>query len=96
MYSKYPEVIEINNMTASTVVRETKAVFARHGVARIIYTDNGTQFMSREFTTFSKEWGFILKTSSAMYSQSNGFIERHVQTIKNLIKKAKADNKDFL
>jgi len=96
MYSKFPEVIELPNMTANTIIKETKAIFSRHGVPKIAFADNGTQFVSNEFLQFANQWGFKLQTSSARYSQSNGFIERHVQTIKNLFKKAKSDKKDIM
>lgn len=35
------------------------------------------------------------KTSSPRYAQSNGLLERHIQTIKKLIQKAQEDNKDI-
>ena len=44
---------------------------------------------------FAKEWQFECKTSSPTYGQSNGFIERHIQSIKSLLKKSTEDNKDL-
>ncbi|KAK7868242.1 hypothetical protein R5R35_000643 [Gryllus longicercus] len=95
LYSKYPEVAQLRNMSSESVVNECKAVFARHGKPEKVYSDNGTNFVSREIRNFAKEWEFECTTSSAGYSQSNEFIERHVQTIKNLLQKSLKDNKDI-
>ncbi|KAB0797405.1 hypothetical protein PPYR_08399 [Photinus pyralis] len=94
-YSKYPEVVHMRNDTSSVkVVKEFKAIFSRHGIPNLLYTDGGPQFVSNNFQQFVREWGIIHKTSSPRYPKSNGFIERHVQTIKQILKKCYLDKKD--
>ena len=51
-------------------------------------------FNSREFKTFATSWNFQVVTSSPDYPQSNGLVERNIQTIKHLFKKAHDENKD--
>ncbi|XP_063590442.1 uncharacterized protein K02A2.6-like [Penaeus indicus] len=49
---------------------------------------------SEEFATFASNWELEHITSSPHYPQSNGFIERIIQTVKNTLDKAKRSNKD--
>ncbi|XP_018366780.1 PREDICTED: uncharacterized protein K02A2.6-like [Trachymyrmex cornetzi] len=95
VYSKFPEVIVLRNGTTSqAIIREIKPCFSRHGIPEIVYTDNGPQLASYECTKFLQKWEIKHKTSSPTHAQSNGFIERQVQTIKKILKKAVHDGKD--
>ena len=85
--SKYFEVSALPNTLASTVVQHTKCIFARFGIPKTVVSDNGPQYSSHQYTTFSKEWGFPHDTSSPRYPKSNGFVERAIQTVKKTIKR---------
>jgi len=52
-------------------------------------------FNSSELRKFAKQWHFVVITTSPNYPQSNGLIERNVQTIKRLYKKAIEGNTSF-
>ncbi|XP_021360877.1 uncharacterized protein LOC110455216 [Mizuhopecten yessoensis] len=52
-------------------------------------SDNGPQFGSAEFREFAREYGFEHTTTSPYHAQSNGQVERMVQTVKRLLFKAK-------
>ena len=56
-----------------------------------VICDNGKQFTSREYQDFAAKYGFKLTTSSPYYPKGHGFIERQVQTIKNLLSKCDKD-----
>lgn len=95
MYSKFPELITLKDLTAETTMTAIKSIFSRFGKPDILYTDNGSQFVNKDFQNFLTEWEVTHKTNSPRYSQSNGFVERHIQTIKKLIKKAIDDDRDI-
>ena len=84
--SKYFEVSVIPNTLASTVIQHTKSIFVRFGIPKIVISDNGPQYSSREYKKFAKEWGFHHDTSSPKYPKSNGLVERTVQTVNRTIK----------
>ena len=88
-FSRYPEVIKLSTLTASSVISAAKGVFSRHGIPDEFRSDNGPQFDSEEFEQFAKQYGFEHKTSSPYYPQGNALAERTVQTVKNLLKKSK-------
>ena len=52
-----------------------KRLFSTHGIPEKLLTDNGRQFVSREFELFAKEWNFAHITSSPYYAQSNGLLK---------------------
>ena len=94
-YSKYPEIARLKSTTSEAVIERMKEIFCRHGIPKIVMSDNGPQFTSQEYKIFSDRYNFTRMYSSPMYPCSNGQAERSVQTIKQLIKKTRADNKDI-
>ena len=52
-----------------------------------IVSDNGPPFQSKEFAKFLSGLGIRHTTSSPGYPHSNGFIERHIQMVKNMLSK---------
>ena len=77
-----------------TIVKKMKKMFSRLGIPETLRSDNGPQYIAQVFKEFSKEWNFKHVTSSPEYPKSNGFVERHIQIVKNLLTKAKQSGKD--
>ena len=87
-FSKMPFVRCLKSISSAEVIKFHKDMFAIHGIPKLLYSDNGPQYDSTMFRDFAKTWDFEHTTSSPRYPQSNGFIERNVQTIKLVLKKA--------
>ena len=66
-----------------------RGVFDKYGIIEKLISDSGPQFTSNEFKQFSVNYRSKHVTSSLQYAQSNGGIERQVQTIKRLFQKCK-------
>ena len=63
-------------------------LFSIEGYPDEIVSDNGPPFQSKEFAKFLSGLGIKHTTSSPGYPHSNGFIERHIQTVKNMLSKS--------
>ena len=57
--------------------------------------DNGPLFNGKEFSSFPTGLGIRHTTSSPNYPQSNGFMERQIQTVKRLMEKAISTGRNF-
>lgn len=75
-YSKYFEINKLTDTTSATVVHHTKKIFARYGIPKLVFSENGPEFTSVEFKRFSAKWDFKLETSRPEYAQCNGLVER--------------------
>ena len=73
-HSKFFEVSLLPDMHSSTVIKKTQEVFARHGITKVVFSDNGPEFDSLEYKDFSERWDFVHDTSSPKFPQSNGLI----------------------
>ena len=63
-------------------------LFSIEGYPDEIVSDNGPPFQSKEFAKFLSGLGIKHTTSSPGYPCSNGFIEQHIQTVKNMLSKS--------
>ena len=85
--SKYFEVLQLPDSKSSTVINYTKSIFARHGIPKVVISDNGPQYSAYKYKEFATSWDFIHTTFSPEFSQSNGLVERTIQTIKKTLYK---------
>ncbi|CAL1672606.1 unnamed protein product [Lasius platythorax] len=85
---------KLYSTTTYEVIEFFKKSFLTHGIPKLFETDNRPQFQSREFKEFAKEWKFEHHTSSPEHPRGNGFSEKAVHIMKNIIKKCEPDGSD--
>ena len=71
----------------STVIRKLKTHMARYGIPDEVVLDSGSQYTSREFKNFAKEYGFNHVITSPYHHQSNCRAESAVKEAKKILKK---------
>lgn len=86
-YSRWPEVIVVNNMTTETVIRHLRMLFATHGLCETLVSDNGTAFVSAEMKQFLDSNKIKHITTAPYHPATNGLAERMVQTVKDKLRK---------
>ena len=89
-----PWIFQLAAISSKDVISALKFCFSEHGIPEEVISDNGPQFTAREYQDFAAQYGFRLTTSSPYYPKGHGFIERQVQTIKNLLSKCAKDGSD--
>ncbi|CAB3252663.1 unnamed protein product [Arctia plantaginis] len=94
-HSKFIELAQLNSSTSENVINKLKTIFGRQGIPETVMSDNGPEFSSLAFSDFARNWKFRHVTSSPRYPQSNGQVERSIQTIKQIIRKTAYDQSDF-
>ena len=94
-YSGYIDFAELENMSGKALVNVLKPIFATHGTPAMLITDNGTNYVSKEFKEFAREWEFDHILSSPHHKKSNGRAEAAVKVMKNMLKKSKKSKIDI-
>ncbi|XP_037075849.1 uncharacterized protein K02A2.6-like, partial [Pollicipes pollicipes] len=95
--SKFPTVRRIpGHCTSKAVINALKEIFAEYGIPDTIRSNNGPQYDCGSFACFMREWSIVHITSSPHFPESNGFIERTIQTLKQAMKKALESGSDVL
>ena len=92
--SNFWELDPLTDTKSSTVIKRLKSHLARYGIPRQLVTDNGPQFTSREFKSFTKTWGIEHTTISPHHSQANGKVESAVKTAKRMFRKTSKSGED--
>ena len=95
-YSRFPVLHKLGSTTSKVLVQEMKAVFTKLGVPNVIVSDGGPQCTSTEFRDFMKQWQIEYRVSSLRNPQSNGMVERCVQTMKASLIKTMEEGKMWI
>ena len=86
-HSKWVEVVIMSSTTSSKTIAELRKLFSAYGLPDQLVSDNGSQFISDEFSCFMKANGIKHIFTSPYHPKSNGEAERFVQTLKNALQR---------
>ena len=86
-HSKWIEVFPTASSTSAVVIEHLRTAFAQFGLPETVVTDNGSCFVSEEFSTFMLRNGIKHLTSAPYHPSTNGLAERAVQIVKKGLKK---------
>ncbi|XP_055622409.1 uncharacterized protein K02A2.6-like [Toxorhynchites rutilus septentrionalis] len=94
-FSRYLEVIEMNDISTTSTIDELMIIFSRYGIPESLRADNGPQFSSDEFRNFCDEYGIRLVHSIPYWPQMNGEVEQQNRSILKRLRIAQELGKDW-
>ena len=94
-YSRYFEVDILTSVTSTNVIESLEKIFCTHGLPQSLKTDNGTQFMSDDFERFLKTNDIKHRSSTPLWPQANGEVERQNRSLLKALRIAKAEKKNI-
>jgi len=86
-HSKWMEVHPLSSTSSTSIIQCLRRIFSTFGLPEVLVTNNGPNFVSKEFDAFLGRNGVKHKTSAPYHPATNGLVERAVQTFKRGIKK---------
>ena len=95
LHSKWPEVRPVQTITTKSVLCFLSDLFARWGLPDEIISDNGRQFVSRDFEQYLAQLGIKHSKTALYHPQANGAVERFNRVIKQGIRTYKFENRNF-
>ena len=93
LYSKLPILPKLRNISSSTVVIHLNGIVNEHGIPEKLISAIDTQCREK-VQVFSTRFALDHVASSPLYAQSNGLIERPINTVKNMFTKTKESGSD--
>jgi hypothetical protein len=94
-YSKWPAAVPLRSLSCAASIAEMERIFSDFGYPEEVMTDNGSQFNCAEFRAYCVTHNIRSVSSSPCYPQSNGLVERHIQTVKRTILKMFSDGRSL-
>jgi hypothetical protein len=86
-FTKWAEAAPVTTQDSTGAINFIKLIVFRFGVRHSIITNNGTNFMSKEFKNYCESMGIKLKFASVAHAKTNGQVKKANSLICNIIKK---------
>ena len=94
-FSRFFEVAVTKSVTSGKMISCLEAMFATHGLPLSIKTDNGPQFVSEEFEAYLKDNNIEHRTSTPLWPQANGEVERQNRSLLKAMRIAHSERRDW-
>jgi transposase InsO family protein len=92
MFSKFIQTVSLRDQEAPTISKALESSwFYIHGIPRYLLSDQGSNVDGEVMQTLCKEYGIEKRRSSAYHSQGNGFAERNIRNVKEMLRCALLD-----
>ena len=88
----YAQAVPISSKKNATIWHELASLFATHGIPHTVVSDNGGEFVQKEFEQWLKNQGIHHQLTSAYHPQANGKVERFNGTIQQILLKLTGGN----
>jgi hypothetical protein len=85
-FSKFAANYILKNKTSTSVLIKLKDFFNIYGVPDKILSDNGKEFVNKNFKNFFKKYDIKILHGRARHPQTQGAVERYNRTIKDILK----------
>lgn len=83
LHPKWPEVAPVGSVMSSSIIAFLESLFAHWGLPSTLMTDNGSQLVSAEFTSYIQSKGIKHIQMAYYHPQLKGGMERFNQSLKN-------------
>lgn len=81
-YSRFLEAYPLQNIITKSIINCLNKYFSNFGIPKILISDNGSNFVSKEMEGFFKLLNIEHRKTSVYFPQSNGLLERAHRTMK--------------
>ena len=88
LFSKYIEAVPMKDQTAPTIINAlmTRWIIYTHGTPHFILSDQGSNVDGETVKEICNTLGIEKRRSSAYHSQGNGFAERNIRNVKDMLR----------
>ena len=95
-FSKWIELSKLpSNPKSEDLIKHFKCIFSRFGIPELVFSDRERVYKCQLMDKFCNEFQISKEFSSAMYSQSNGQVERAIGHVKNIVKRCNGNMCDI-
>lgn len=84
--TRYPAAYPLRSITTKAILKALTSFMSIFGIPKTIQSDQGSNFMSRNFSKVMRQLEVKHNISSAYHPQSQGGLERFHQTLKSLLR----------